>query len=124
MELGDNSVTIRIVVQCAESDRLQLERDLNREMKLIFDKHDISIPFPQVVINQPTVFKKATAVREAQRRPVQRRSRRPPPGSWATTRTTRRGSARVGEGDDGPEHRASGRRRLCVDECNVFVNLA
>ena len=60
MELGDNSVTIRIVVQCAESDRLQLERDLNREMKLIFDKHDISIPFPQVVINQPTVFKKAT----------------------------------------------------------------
>ena len=29
-------------------------------MKLIFDKHDISIPFPQVVINQPTVFKKAT----------------------------------------------------------------
>ena len=60
VELGDNSVTIRIVVQCTEGDRLQLERDLNREMKLIFDKHDISIPFPQVVINQPTVFKKAT----------------------------------------------------------------
>ena len=29
-------------------------------MKLIFDKHDIGIPFPQVVINQPTEFKKAT----------------------------------------------------------------
>lgn len=60
VELGDNSVTIRIVVQCTETDRLQLERDLNREMKLIFDKYDISIPFPQVVINQPTVFQKAT----------------------------------------------------------------
>ena len=64
MELGDNSVTIRIVVQCSESDRLQLERDLNREMKLIFDKYDISIPFPQVVINQPTEFKKATAAEQ------------------------------------------------------------
>lgn len=60
VSLGDNSVNIRIVVQCAETDRLQLERDLNREMKLIFDKHDIGIPFPQVVVNQPTEFKKAT----------------------------------------------------------------
>ena len=61
VELGDNSVTIRIVVQCEESDRAQLERDLNREMKLLFDKYDISIPFPQVVLNEPTVHRKATA---------------------------------------------------------------
>lgn len=65
VELGDNSVTVRIVVQCTESDRGQLERDLNREMKLLFDKYDISIPYPQVVINQPTTFKKAT---EAEKR--------------------------------------------------------
>lgn len=58
--LGDNSVSIRILVQCSEKDRIQLERDLKREMKLLFDKHDISIPFPQVVINEPTEFKKAT----------------------------------------------------------------
>lgn len=61
VELGDNSVTIRIVVQCEESDRPQLERDLNREMKLLFDKYDISIPFPQVVLNEPTEHRKATA---------------------------------------------------------------
>lgn len=67
--LADNSVNIRIVVQCAESDRVQLERDLNREMKLIFDKYDISIPFPQVVLNQPTEFKKAT---EAEKRSADR----------------------------------------------------
>lgn len=65
VSLGDNSVNIRIVVQCTEGDRLQLERDLNREMKLLFDKYDISIPYPQVVLNQPTEFKKAT---EAEKR--------------------------------------------------------
>lgn len=58
--LADNSVNVRIVAQCREQDRVQLERDLNREMKLIFDKYDINIPFPQVVINQPIEFKKAT----------------------------------------------------------------
>ena len=61
VELGDNSVTIRIVVQCNEGDRAQLERDLNREIKLLFDKYDIGIPFPQVVINEPTERRKATA---------------------------------------------------------------
>lgn len=60
VSLGDNSVNVRIVVQCAESDRIQLERDLNREMKLIFDKYNINIPFPQVVVNQPIEFQKAT----------------------------------------------------------------
>lgn len=60
VSLGDSSVNIRIVVQCTEADRGQLERDLNREMKLISDKYDISIPYPQVVVNQPTEFKKAT----------------------------------------------------------------
>ena len=58
--LGDNSVNIKIVAKCAEGDRVQLMRDLNREVKLLFDKYEISIPFPQVVINQPTEFKKAT----------------------------------------------------------------
>lgn len=60
VSLGDNSVNIRIMVSCAESNRIQMERDLNREMKLIFDKHDINIPFPQIVLNQPTEYKKAT----------------------------------------------------------------
>lgn len=59
-ELGENSVNIRIMAECAESDRFQLVRDLNREIKLMFDRNDISIPFPQIVINQPTEFKKAT----------------------------------------------------------------
>ncbi len=58
--LSDSSVQIRITMQCKEADRLQLERDFNREMKLIFDKHNINIPFPQIVINQPSQFEKAS----------------------------------------------------------------
>lgn len=60
VSLGDNSVNIRLAAQCTESDRMQLIRDLNREVKLLFDRNNIGIPFPQVVINQPTVFEKAT----------------------------------------------------------------
>ena len=29
-------------------------------MKLIFDEHQINIPYPQVVVHQPIVYKKAT----------------------------------------------------------------
>ena len=60
VSLGDNSVNIRIMAQCAEADRAQVERDLNRAIKLLFDKHDIGIPYPQVVVNQPAEKKSAT----------------------------------------------------------------
>ena len=60
VSLGDNSVNIRIVAQCKESDRAQLGRDMNRHMKLLFDKYDINIPFPQVVLNQPKDYQQAT----------------------------------------------------------------
>lgn len=67
--LADNSVNIRVVARCAEGDRGQLTRDLNREMKLLFDKYDISIPYAQVVVHQPMEFKQAT---EAERRSADR----------------------------------------------------
>lgn len=41
--LGGSSVNIKIVAQCKEGDRIQLMRDLNREMKLLCDKYDINI---------------------------------------------------------------------------------
>lgn len=50
-ELGASSVDIMILALCAEGDRIQLCRDLNREIKLIFDRNNINIPFPQVVLN-------------------------------------------------------------------------
>ena len=60
VSLADNSVTIRVIVQCAESSRAQLERDMRREMKLIFDEYEINIPYPQVVVHEPREFYKAT----------------------------------------------------------------
>ena len=60
VELADNSVNICIVAQCREQDRAQLVRDLNREIKLLFDHYDIGIPFPQVVVNEPMEKKEAS----------------------------------------------------------------
>ena len=71
--LADNSVNIKIVAECREKDRSGLTNDLNREIKLLFDKYDISIPFPQVVVNNRRSSKKATYA-EARRRPLQRRA--------------------------------------------------
>lgn len=50
-ELGDSCVVIKIMAKCAEQDRLQLNRDLNREIKLVFDRNNINIPYPQVVLS-------------------------------------------------------------------------
>ncbi len=60
VSLGESSVNIRIMVQCAEKDRGQVERDLNREIKLLFDRYDIGMPFPQIVVNQPLERRDAT----------------------------------------------------------------
>ena len=49
--LADSSVNIRLVAKCKEEDKYQVERDLNRELKLLFDANDISIPFNQIVVN-------------------------------------------------------------------------
>lgn len=50
-ELGDSAVVIRITAGCEEKDRIQLERDLNREIFLLFKEHDINIPFNQVTLS-------------------------------------------------------------------------
>lgn len=52
VELGDSSVVIRISAECEEENRIPLERELNREIKLIFDRNDINIPYPQIVVNE------------------------------------------------------------------------
>ena len=59
-ELADSAVIIRFVANCEEGTRYQVERDMNRQFKLAFDRNNINIPFPQVVINQPTEFEDVT----------------------------------------------------------------
>ncbi len=59
-ELGDSAVIIRFVANCDENDKYQVERDMNRQFKLLFDRNNVNIPFPQVVVNKPVVFEDAT----------------------------------------------------------------
>lgn len=55
--LNTSSVDLLFVAKCNEGDIFQVQRDLNRQIKLIFDKNRINIPFPQVVINTPKATK-------------------------------------------------------------------
>ncbi|MBU1145850.1 MAG: mechanosensitive ion channel family protein [Firmicutes bacterium] len=50
-ELGESSVVLRIFARTKESKRHQVLRDLNREMKVLFDQNNIQIPFPQMVVH-------------------------------------------------------------------------
>lgn len=50
-ELGASSVVIRIIAQVKEEDLYQTQRDLNRAIKILFDKNNVNIPFDQVVLN-------------------------------------------------------------------------
>ena len=59
-ELGASGVTLKFIAQCKETTRFQVERDMLRQIKIIFDENNVGIPFPQVTINQPKEFAKAT----------------------------------------------------------------
>ena len=58
--LADSSVNLKFIAKCDEGARYQVERDLNRQFKLLFDKNNINIPFPQVVVNEPVKFENVT----------------------------------------------------------------
>lgn len=60
-ELGASGVSLKFLATCQEENRFQVERDMNRQIKLLFDANDVNIPFTQIVVHEPTTFKKATA---------------------------------------------------------------
>ncbi|MFA7378171.1 MAG: hypothetical protein WC014_01435 [Bacilli bacterium] len=49
--LSESSVVIRMYARTDELKKYQVARDLNKEMKLLFDKHNIQIPFNQIVVH-------------------------------------------------------------------------
>lgn len=51
--LNQSSVDLLFVANCKEEDIYQVQRDLNREIKLVSDANNINIPFPQIVVNTP-----------------------------------------------------------------------
>ncbi len=50
--LNTSSVDLLIVATCKEEDIFQVQRDLNREIKLLFDAEGISIAYPQIVVHR------------------------------------------------------------------------
>jgi moderate conductance mechanosensitive channel len=51
-ELADSSVIMTIVAKTDEINKNKVRRALNRELKLLFDRNQVNIPFPQLVIHQ------------------------------------------------------------------------
>lgn len=67
--LGASGVTLRFTAQCKEDKKYQVERDLNRHIKLMFDENNINIPFMQVVVHSAetaVVHQKGNAERAAE----------------------------------------------------------
>ncbi|MBE6141398.1 MAG: mechanosensitive ion channel family protein [Erysipelotrichaceae bacterium] len=50
-ELADSAVVLLFVAKCKETDIYQVQRDLNREIKIVFDDNNVGIPFPQVTVS-------------------------------------------------------------------------
>ena len=50
-ELAESSVDLLFVAKCKESDIYQVQRDLNREIKIVFDDNNVNIPFPQITVS-------------------------------------------------------------------------
>ena len=50
-ELGESGVALLFVAKCKENDIYQVQRDLNREIKIMFDDNNVEIPFNQLVVH-------------------------------------------------------------------------
>ena len=51
-ELGDNGMKLKIAVNCTEEKFFAAKRMLTRDVRVLFAKAGIKIPFPQVVVHQ------------------------------------------------------------------------
>lgn len=53
-DFADSAVILKFQVACRNQDYLKAKRALNREIKLMFDRNGINVPFPQIVLNTRT----------------------------------------------------------------------
>ena len=51
-ELADSAVILKFQAACSNQYDLRMKRALNREIKLMFDRNGIKVPFPQVVLSE------------------------------------------------------------------------
>ena len=50
-ELGESGVSLLFTAKCKEDNIYQVQRDLNREIKIMFDDNNVEIPFNQLVVH-------------------------------------------------------------------------
>ncbi len=50
--LSSSSVDLLFAAYCKEDDFFQVQRDMNRALRIFFMEHNIDIPFPQVVVHE------------------------------------------------------------------------
>ena len=50
--LGESGVELLFTASCKEDDIYQVQRDMNRFIKILFDDNNIEIPFNQIVVHQ------------------------------------------------------------------------
>lgn len=67
-ELGDSGVQLLFVAKCKEDDIYQVQRDLNRVIKIIFDDNSIEIPFNQIVVHDAEKEAQAALTKREQKK--------------------------------------------------------
>ena len=50
-EFQDSGILVKFSVFCKNEDYLEVQREMRREIKEMFDRHNIPVPFPQVVVS-------------------------------------------------------------------------
>ncbi len=56
--LGESGVVLRIYAKADETKKFQVTRDMNRYMKILFDREGVEIPFNQIVVSYKDKQKK------------------------------------------------------------------
>jgi small-conductance mechanosensitive channel len=51
-ELDSNGVLIRVYAKVEDLKKFQVVRDMNRELKIVFEKNNIKFGFPTVNVNE------------------------------------------------------------------------
>ena len=65
-ELGESGVSLLFTAKCKEDDIYQVQRDLNREIKIMFDDNNVEIPFNQLVVHMEDDNEKAAKLSKAE----------------------------------------------------------
>lgn len=66
--LGASEVRLRFTARCVESRKFRVERDLNRQIKLLFDRNNTNIPFTQVALHEAQRYDKVNVGEHAEAR--------------------------------------------------------